>query len=170
MASYRSIPPVGPKTVNAKSWPSGQGACRFPLRDGAGPWSSGSDDAILADAIRRVLWYGGLQRHLSRVPLQALSLCLSSAEAREASGAPLIQDNKESPITLPSYAPGFWPIVPSEAAWKFVCLCYVQASYKACDTLRRTVNPGSDKAPHACHDLDAECLRLYQAHFLLAWN
>ena len=40
------------KTVNAKSWPSGQGACRFPLRNGAGPWSSGSGDAILVDAIR----------------------------------------------------------------------------------------------------------------------
>jgi len=87
------------------------------------------------------VWYGGLQRHLSRVSLQALSLCLSSAEAREASGAPLIQDNKESPITLPSYAPGSWPIVPSEAAWTFVCSSSVRGSSKGCScTVRRGAN------------------------------
>lgn len=47
------------------------------------------------------LWYGGLQRHLSRVPLQAWSLCLASAGAREASAAPLIQDNKKAQAPHP---------------------------------------------------------------------
>jgi len=42
------------------------------------------------------LWSGGLQRHLPRVPLQALCLCLSSAGAREISASPLTQENKKA--------------------------------------------------------------------------
>ena len=112
----------------------------------------------------------GLRRHLSRVPLQALSLCLSSVGAREASATPLTEENKkaQSPHTPRRLGPG--RLCLQKPAWNFVCSYDVRGSYKACDTLRRTCNLGSDKAPHACLDLDAECTRLCQAHLISAWN
>jgi hypothetical protein len=116
------------------------------------------------------LWCGGLRRHLSRVPLQALSLCLSSAGAREASASPLTQENKkaQSPHTHTNLGHG--RLCLQKPAWKFVCSDYVRGSYNACDTLSRTFNLGSDKAPQAGFDLDVECTRLCQAHLISAWN
>ena len=112
----------------------------------------------------------GLQRHLSRVPLQALSLCLSSAGTCEASAAPLTPDNKKapSPHTHPHW--GYGRLCLQKPAWHFVCSYDVRGSYKACAPPRRPCNLGSDKAPHACLSLDAECTRLCQAHLISAWN
>jgi len=101
------------------------------------------------------LWSGGLQRHLPRVPLQALCLCLSSAGAREISASPLTQENKKAQSHHTQTNLGHGRLCLQKPARQFVCSYHVRDSYTASDTLSRTFDLVSHQARHTCLYLEA---------------